>query len=437
MGSLGEKKLRVLVLGSGGREHALCWKIAQSSRLEALFALPGNPGIAAEGIACLNGSVTDFPEVKRVVLENRVDLVVVGPEVPIVLGIADFFEQDSDLRHVRILAPSASGARLEGSKSFAKDFMTRHSIPTARYRVFTREDRDAAEVFLRTLLPPYVLKADGLAAGKGVLICPDFSQAYEALETLWAGQFGEASETVVIEEYLQGIELSVFVLTDGKAFIMLPEAKDYKRALEGDRGLNTGGMGAVSPVPFADDVLKGKIEERIVRPTLLGLQKEGIPFRGFLFLGLMCTPAGDPHVIEYNVRLGDPETQVVLPRITGDFLHCLEQAAIGALDPQVLGTGGQFCATISLTSSGYPEAYPVGKAISLPTLTSDQMLFHAGTRRSDGVLLTSGGRVFSACGLGDSLNTALDKAYLLANSVRFDGVTFRRDIGKDLGLRPE
>lgn len=423
---------RVLVLGAGAREHALCWRIMQSPLLGAIFALPGNPGMANDGVTCVEGKVTDFQHIKDVVLREAISLVIVGPEVPLVLGVVDYFSKDPDLHQVRILGPGALGARLEGSKTFAKEFMVRHGIPTARFRSFTRDEREEARAFTASLAPPYVLKADGLAAGKGVVILPTLDEAHSALDAMWDGQFGEAGSTVVIEEFLRGVELSFFILTDGTEYVVLPEAKDYKRALDGDRGLNTGGMGSISPVPFLDRALQSKIEERIVTPTLQGLRAEGIPYNGFIFFGLMCTPSGDPYVIEYNVRLGDPETQVVLLRVTGDFLHSLAMAASGDLKANSLGVSGMCCASVSLTSAGYPELYAVGKEVIVPSARAQEVLFHAGTREMEGRIFTSGGRVFSACGKGADLREALSGAYRLVDRVQFEGKTYRSDIGRDL-----
>ncbi|PIE84691.1 MAG: phosphoribosylamine--glycine ligase [Bacteroidia bacterium] len=425
---------RILILGTGGREHALAWRLMQSPSKPAVYALPGNPGMEEDGVSCVAGESTDFARVRTVCLDLGIDLVVVGPEQALVDGIVDFFRADDALRSIPVFGPSRQAAHLEGSKRFAKDFMARHSIPTARYGSFTRESIEAAMEFLATMRPPYVLKADGLAGGKGVLIPETLEEAQRALRTLLDGQFGEASSTVVIEEFLQGREVSVFAICDGEDYYLLPPAKDYKRALDGDRGPNTGGMGSVSPVPYADDTFMARVEERIVRPTLRGMREEGHPFVGFMFLGLMCSPEGEPQMIEYNVRMGDPETQVVMQRVEGDLAGMLLSAAKGELGGKRLGLSRDCCVSISLTSEGYPGKYETGRAVTVSPVGDLQCkLFHAGTQRGeDGILRTKGGRVFSACGRGASLEEALTKAHRQAAAVEYEGKTSRSDIGQDI-----
>lgn len=426
-----ERKLNVLILGSGGREHALAWKISQSTLLGKLFIAPGNPGTAKHG---KNVSINplEFSEVKSFCLQNQIDMVIVGPEEPLVKGIHDAFVTDSAVTHIPVIGPQKKGAMLEGSKDFAKDFMVRHGIPTAQYKTFTAETLSQAKDFLRSLNPPYVIKADGLAAGKGVVILTDFEETCRNLEEFFAGKFGEASQKVVIEEFLSGIELSVFVLTDGNSYVVLPEAKDYKRIGDGDTGPNTGGMGAVSPVPFADKAFMKKVEERIVKPTIDGLKKDGIPYKGFIFIGLMNVN-GDPFVIEYNVRMGDPETEVVMPRIKSDLLNLLLACAQNRLKDQVLEIDFRTATSVIVVSGGYPAHYEKGKGITIPeSIPEDAILFHAGTSISNAQLVTSGGRVFACSALGSGIEQAIEKSYNLANSIVFEGAFFRSDIGKDL-----
>lgn len=426
-----DKKLNVLLLGSGGREHALAWKISQSPILGQLFIAPGNPGTANHGHN-VTVNPLNFDDVKNFCIQNSVDMVVVGPEDPLVQGIHDSFLSDSNVKHIPVIGPQKAGAMLEGSKDFAKEFMFRHGIPTAQYKTFTSEKFNQAKDFLKTLNPPYVLKADGLAAGKGVVIVSSYDEACANLQEFFAGKFGAASQKVVIEEFLSGIELSVFVLTDGSSYIILPEAKDYKRIGDGDTGPNTGGMGAVSPVPFASYDFMKKVEERIVKPTIKGLRNDGIPYKGFIFIGLMNV-SGDPYVIEYNVRMGDPETEVVMPRIKSDLLAALLACSQNRLSEVSLEVDSLTATTVIVVSGGYPNAYEKGKEIAIPdTIPSNAILFHAGTTISNGRLVTAGGRVFACSALGNSIDQALEKSYTLAKNIKFDKLYYRNDIGKDL-----
>ena len=422
--------MRLLLLGSGGRESALSWKIAQSPLVEKLFIAPGNGGTAAYG-ENVPLKPTDFPAIAAFCRENGVDLIVAGNEDPLVAGLWDYMAEN--LPGVPVVGPSREGARLEGSKDFAKAFMAEFGIPTAAYRSFTADNVEEAYRFLESLKAPYVLKADGLAAGKGVLIIDNLDEAKAALREMLGGMFGASSATVVIEEFLSGIECSVFVLTDGNGgYRILPVAKDYKRIGEGDTGLNTGGMGAVSPVPFADETFMRKVEERIIRPTVDGLRARGIVYRGFIFLGLINV-GGDPMVIEYNVRMGDPETEVVMPRIASDLVPLIDAAARGDLGDLPLATDPRTAVTVMLVSGGYPGSYEKGKVITGADATGDTIPFHAGTARdAEGRLVTSGGRVIALTSYGDAIPEALERSFAAAAKVDFDGKYFRRDIGRDL-----
>ena len=435
--------MNILLLGSGGREHAIAYKIAQSEQCSQLFIAPGNAGTAAvgENVAL---DINDFEAVGQFVISHRVEMLVVGPEAPLVAGIADYFAEQPLLRNVMVIGPSKQGAMLEGSKDYAKAFMQRHNIPTARYRTFTEATLADGERFLETLQPPYVLKADGLAAGKGVLIEPDLATAKAHLrEMLCDHKFGDASASVVIEEYLDGIEMSVFVLTDGTHYLMLPSAKDYKRIGEGDTGLNTGGMGSVSPVPFAGKAFMKKVEDRIVKPTVRGLRDEKIPYCGFIFIGLMCCginpsdPAsGDPYVIEYNVRMGDPETETVMLRLKSDIVDLFEGVATGTLSEKEVIFDERAAVCVMLVSGGYPGSYQKGYPISLPPTPSegrgDTVIFHAGTAMKDEEVVTNGGRVIAVSSYGADKAEALQKSFTEAQKIQFQGKYFRRDIGADL-----
>ena len=425
--------MNILLLGSGGREHALAWRMARSPHLSQLFIAPGNPGMSLYGTCLPWIGVTDFAAIADLIRREQIKLLVVGPEVPLVEGIADYLREEAGLKDLLIVGPDARGAQLEGSKDFSKAFMQRYGIPTAGYKTFGRQSYDEAVDYLKTLRPPYVLKADGLAAGKGVIISEDLEEAQRELRELLTGRFGEASTRVVIEEYLHGIECSVFIATDGHAWRILPVAKDYKRIGEGDTGPNTGGMGSVSPVIFADETFMKKVEERVVRPTIEGLRSEGIDYRGFIFAGLMNV-GGDPYVIEYNCRMGDPETESVMLRIDSDFVELLERMASGELGDYQLEESTKYSATVVLVSEGYPGTYAKGKPISYPhEPTFDSALFHAGTARdTSGHLMTSGGRVLTASCLGSTLEEALERCYKLADQVHFEGKALRRDIGQDL-----
>ena len=423
--------MNILILGSGGREHTFAYKISESIRCNKLFVAPGNAG-TSEIATNISIAVTDFKAIKESVIKHQITMVIVGPEDPLVKGIVDFFRSDSELKDVLIIGPSMAGALLEGSKERAKEFMINHQIPTAAYQSFTKKSVSEGKLFLETLSPPYVLKADGLAAGKGVLIINNILEAQQELENMLThAKFGAASSTVVIEEFLAGIELSVFVLTDGKNYKILPTAKDYKRIGEGDMGLNTGGMGAISPIPFVDEKFMKKIEDRIVIPTVKGLQAEKIDYKGFIFIGLIKVN-NDPYVIEYNVRMGDPETEVVLPRIKTDLITLLEATANQNLDKIKLEIDAKTAATVMLVSGGYPEAYEKGKVISGLDTISDSIVFHAGTLNNEDRILTNGGRVLAITSMGTNYKEALEKSYNNIEKLHFDEMNFRSDIGFDL-----
>ena len=422
--------MNILILGSGGREHALAWKLSQSDRVRKIFVAPGNAGTVALG-SNIGINPESFGEIKKVVVAEKIGMVVVGPEAPLVMGIHDFFLQDPVLGRIPVIGPVSAAANLEGSKDFAKAFLNRNNIPTARYKSFEKPTINEAPGFLKTLGPPYVLKADGLAAGKGVVITGTIEEAMEELNRIFSGKFGPAGQKVVIEQFLDGIELSVFIITDGKSYKLLPEAKDYKRIGEGDKGLNTGGMGAVSPVPFADAAFMEKVRSRIVEPTMAGLINEGIEYKGFIFFGLMNVK-GDPFVIEYNARLGDPESEVILPRIKSDLFDLLEGVAAGDLAGRTLEIEDGYVSTVMLVSGGYPGEYEKGMEISGLDNTDNCMVFHAGTKLSGEKVITSGGRVVAVSSKGKSLNEALANCYRNAAIISFDKVYYRSDIGFDL-----
>ncbi|MCQ2203904.1 MAG: phosphoribosylamine--glycine ligase [Bacteroidales bacterium] len=423
--------MNILLVGSGGRENALAWKMAQSPKCNKLFIAPGNAGTRDYGTnVALNPN--DHQAVKKFLLDEKIDLVVVGPEEPLVKGLHDAILADATTASIPVIGPQQLGASLEGSKEFAKAFMMRHGIPTAQYKAFTAETVAEGEKFLETLKAPYVLKADGLAAGKGVLILDDLNEAKKELRQMLDGKFGDASSTVVIEEYLSGIELSVFVLTDGKSYVILPEAKDYKRIGEGDTGLNTGGMGAVSPVPFAGKEFMQKVEDRIVKPTVAGLAKDNIPYKGFIFIGLMNSD-GDPMVIEYNVRMGDPETEVVMPRIESDLVDLFEAVANGKLGEKTIKVSNKTCCTVMMVAGGYPEAYKKGDVMTGFEKVDGSILFHAGTKVNDkDEVVTNGGRVIAVSSLGNTKDEAIAMSYKNVEHIQYAGRYFRRDISKDL-----
>ena len=423
--------MKVLLLGSGGREHAFAWKIAQSSTLEELYIAPGNAGTRAHGTN-VDINTTDFEAVKAFVLEKKINMVVVGPEDLLVLGIHDFFLADDKLKNIPVIGPDKEGAQLEGSKDFSKKFMARHNIPTAKYATFTKDTLEEGYAFLESLKPPFVLKADGLCAGKGVLILDNLPEAKAELKNMLAdAKFGEASSRVVIEQFLKGIELSVFVITDGDSFKILPEAKDYKRIGEGDQGLNTGGMGAISPVPFADETFKEKIKNQIIIPTVKGLKSEGIVYKGFIFFGLISVK-GEPYVIEYNCRMGDPETEVVIPRLKSDILDLFEGVASGTLSERDVLFDDRSACTVMMVSGGYPEAFEKGKQIYGLNAVTDSIVFHAGTSADGPAVMSNGGRVLSITSYGKDLNVALRRSYDTAEKIEFENAYYRTDIGFDV-----
>ena len=423
--------MNVLILGSGGREHAFTHKLIQSKKVSQIFVAPGNAG-TQEIATNINVNPTDFQAVKKAVIAHNIQMVIVGPEAPLVNGVHDFFLADDELKNIPVIGPKKDGALLEGSKDFSKEFMIKHGIPTAKYESFTKESLQEGKLFLETLTPPYVLKADGLAAGKGVLILDSLDEAKAELEEMVSNQkFGDASSTVVIEEFLKGIELSVFVLTDGISYKILPSAKDYKRIGEGDQGLNTGGMGAISPVPFADKAYLKKVEDLVVKPTILGLQKDGIDYRGFIFIGLMNNN-GDPSVVEYNVRMGDPETEVVLPRIESDLFDLFEGVANQNLHEKEFSVTEKIATTIMLVSGGYPEAYEKGKLISGLENIKKSIVFHAGTSIKNNTVVTNGGRVIAVTSIADSIQKALEISYDSIDTIHFEKMNYRKDIGFDL-----
>jgi phosphoribosylamine--glycine ligase len=423
--------MNILILGSGGREHAFTHKLIQSKKVTHIFVAPGNAG-TQEIATNIDVNPTDFESVKKAVIAHDIQMVIVGPEAPLVNGVHDFFLADDELKNIPVIGPKKDGALLEGSKDFSKEFMFKHGIPTAKYQSFTKETLEQGKLFLESLAPPYVLKADGLAAGKGVLILDSLEEAKSELEEMVSNQkFGEASSTVVIEEFLKGIELSVFVLTDGTSYKILPSAKDYKRIDEGDKGLNTGGMGAISPVPFADQAFLNKVEELVVKPTILGLQKDRIDYRGFIFIGLM-NDNGSPSVVEYNVRMGDPETEVVLPRIQSDLFDLFDGVANQNLGEKEFSVTDKIATTVMLVSGGYPESYEKGAVISGLDNLKDSIIFHAGTKMKEEAIVTNGGRVLAVTSLADSIQEALDQSYKTIDSIHFEKMNYRKDIGFDL-----
>lgn len=422
--------MNILILGSGGREHALTWKLAQSKKVKKIFIGPGNAGTSGLGTN-LKLDPENFSEVRIAVLENNINIVIVGPEAPLTMGIHDFFLSDNVLKKIPVIGPDKSAARLEGSKEFSKEFLTRHKIPTSAYKSFDKSNVQEAPVFLRTLSPPYVIKADGLAAGKGVVIVDDIYEAEKEVVAMLNGKFGAAGQKVVIEQFLKGIELSVFIITDGITYKLLPEAKDYKRIGAGDTGLNTGGMGAVSPVPFADSDFMKKVKQRIIDPTMNGLNDDGIVYKGFIFFGLINVE-GNPYVIEYNSRLGDPESEVIIPRIKSDLFELIEGVANGNLAEKIIEIDERFVTTVMLVSGGYPGNYNKGKTIQGLDLIKGSVIFHAGTKKEGDKVVTSGGRVLAISSWGSSMKEALDTSYRNAGLLEFEGRYYRTDIGFDL-----
>ena len=422
--------MNILLIGNGGREHAFAWKLTQSPSCMQLYIAPGNAGTAQHGLN-VDIAVDDFEGMKKFALKNKVDMIVVGPEVPLVKGIYDFFTGNKKTQHIKVIGPSKAGAELEGSKAFAKKFMEQFEIPTAKYCEVTNENAEDGVVYIATQKTPIVLKADGLAAGKGVLIINDIVEATQVLREILDGKFGKAGDRVVVEEFLDGVEFSVFALTDGEHYALLPVAKDYKRIGEGDTGLNTGGMGAISPVPFVDDVLMQKVEERIIKPTIQGIKKRGMDYKGFVFFGLIAVK-GEPYVIEYNCRMGDPETEAVLPRLENDLVELLEAVHDGTLNIQNIKHDPRTAATVMLVSGGYPEAYAKGKHITGTDATQNSLIFHAGTKEENGKLLTNGGRVIAITSYGDTMQQALEISNKNAEVIDFEGKNYRKDIGFDL-----
>ncbi|MBL4704312.1 MAG: phosphoribosylamine--glycine ligase [Flavobacteriales bacterium] len=428
--------MNVLVLGSGGREHAVAWKLAQSSQLVNLYIAPGNPGTATVGVN-VDLSVTDFDGIAKFAIENDIQIIYVGPEAPLMAGIHDYFEEREHLSSVTIIGPKKEGAMIEGSKDFSKAFMKRHNIPTAKYKSFTKDTLLQGYQHLEQSNPPYVLKADGLAAGKGVLIIDDITEAKRELKSMVSdGKFGDAGATVVIEQFLSGIEVSVFVITDGRSYKILPEAKDYKQIGEGDTGLMTGGMGAISPVPFANRDFMDKVDNQVIIPTIKGMRKEGIDYSGFIFFGLICVK-GDPYVIEYNCRLGDPETEVIMPRLKSDLLELFDGIATGTLSERDVQIDPRTATTVMMVSGGYPGGYEKGKAIRGLTNVEDSIVFHAGTKSDGGIIKTNGGRVIAVTSYGKDIETALKKSYESVGKIQFDQSNFRKDIGFDLIKKPQ
>lgn len=421
--------MNILVIGGGGREHTLVWKIKQSNKCDNLYVAPGNAGTASIAI---NVNISNFTEIGEFCVEKNIEMVVVGPEVPLVQGFTDFIKSSSSYNHIKVIGPSKRGAQLEGSKDFSKNFMKKYGIPAAKSQTFTASEIESAKEYIASFTPPIVLKADGLAAGKGVIIDESIDEAQSSIENMLINkQFGDASNKVLVEEFLEGIELSVFVLTDGEDYVILPEAKDYKRIGEGDTGPNTGGMGAVSPVSFADSSFMSKVEERVIKPTITGLKTENIDYKGFIFIGLMNVK-GDPFVIEYNVRMGDPETEAVIPRIKNDIVDLFEKTANGKLNEAVLEIDNKTATTVVLVSEGYPGDYEKGEIISEIDSNTKALVFHAGTRQEEDNILTNGGRVIAVTGIGNSIEDALNNAYSVSNTISWKGKKFRKDIGQDL-----